>query len=212
MLSLNSSSPTTLLRATDPSIGSILNTAALALGAFAGSNIDSLLTLSGQLAATDRSRHRRIAEGQLTATVIVIGLCAVGGVGLQSVPHRLLGFLGLLPIAMGIRAGILALRGRLDDRTVPGGGGFLSSLGVTIAISGDNVAIYLPILATGSAGSGLLSILIWLMADIALIGLAGIVGRHPMIRATVARGGPIALPLVYVAVGIVVLFQAGTFA
>ena len=103
------------------------------------------------------------------------------------------------------------LRRQADDRTVPGGGGFLSSLGVTVAISGDNVAIYLPILATGSAGSGLLSILIWLMADVGLIGLAGIVGRHRSIRAGVARVGPIALPLVYITVGVVVLIKAGTF-
>lgn len=170
-----------------------------------------MLTLSGQLAATDASRHRRIAEGQLTATVLVIGLCALGGVGLQSVPHGLLGLLGFLPIAMGVRAGILVLRRQPDDRTVPGGGGFVSSLGVTLAISGDNVAIYLPILATGSAGSGLLSILIWLLADVGLIGLAGIVGRHHAVRAGVARIGPIALPLVYIAVGIVVLIKAGTF-
>ncbi len=87
----------------------------------------------------------------------------------------------------------------------------MSSLGVTLAISGDNVAIYLPILATGSAGSGLLSILIWLLADVGLIGLAGIVGRHHAVRAGVARIGPIALPLVYIAVGIVVLIKAGTF-
>ena len=201
----------TLHRATVLDITTPLDTATLALGAFAGTNIDGLVTLSGQLVATDHSRHRRISEGQLTATLVVIGLCALGGVGLQSLPHRVLGLLGLIPLILGLRAGYLLLKHRSDDRSVPGGGGFLSSFGVTLAISGDNVAIYLPILATGTLTTGTISITVWILADLVLIAMASFLGRHEALRSRVGHIGPVVLPIIYLAVGIVVLVKAGTF-
>ena len=143
--------------------------------------------------------------------MVVIALCALGGVGLQSLPHRVLGLLGLIPLALGVRAAYLLVTHRSDDRSVPGGGGFFSSLAVTLAISGDNVAIYLPILATGTLGSGALSITVWILADLVLIALASYLGRHQALRSRLGRIGPVLLPIIYLAVGIIVLVEAGTF-
>jgi len=63
----------------------------LSLGAFAGTNVDDLLMLGGQFAAVEKEHHRRIAEGQLAAIALVIGLCAVVGSAIESAPHRAIG-------------------------------------------------------------------------------------------------------------------------
>ena len=60
----------------------------LATGAFVGTNLDNLLALSGQLAATERSRHRRIIDGQVAATVVLLGISALAGLTIARCPLR----------------------------------------------------------------------------------------------------------------------------
>ena len=179
----------------------MVSTGILALGAFAGTNLDNLLALSGQLATADRSRHRRIAEGQVAATVVL----------LATVPSRLLGILGLVPIGLGIRAGVLLVRRSPDDRSMPVAAGLVSSFLVTLVIGADNVAVYLPVLATGSMVAAGACLAIWLICDLGLVALASWLGRHRAVERSVERIGPYALPVLYVAIGLVVLVRSGTF-
>ena len=181
----------------------------LAVGAFAGTNIDNLVTVATQMAATEQRRHRRIAEGQIAATVVILGLAALGGAALSSVPHRLLGLLGLLPLGLAVRGVVLLVRHDADDRRVPVAAGFLSSAAVTFALSADNVAVYLPILATGSVTSGAASVTIWILLDLGLVGLSMVVGRHPVARRALERLGAFALPIVYAFVGIAIILRSG---
>ena len=187
-----------------------LTTVLLALGAFVGTNLDNLLALSGQLALTDQTRHRRIIEGQVAATVVILGFSALAGVAFATVPGRLLGLLGLVPIALGIRALVLLLRRRGDDRSMPAVGGLISSFLVTLVIGADNVAVYLPVLATSTMAAALACLAIGLVCDIGLISLAAWLGRHPATERVVERAGPIALPVLYIVIGVVVLVRAGT--
>ena len=191
-------------------MNAVANTALLAIGAFVGTNLDNLLALSGQLATTDRSRHRRIIDGQVVATVLLLGLSALAGVAFATIPGRLLGLLGLVPIALGIRAGVLLARRRPDDRSMPAAAGLISSFLVTLAIGADNVAVYLPVLATGTMVAAIACLAIWLAMDLCLVALAAWLGRHPATEGAVTRVGPMALPVLYVVIGVVVLLRAGT--
>lgn len=140
---------------------------------------------------------------------MILSLCALGGAALSSVPHRLLGLLGLLPIALALRGVILLVRRDVDDRDVPSVGGFFSSAGVTFALSADNIAVYLPILATGSVAAGSASVAIWITMDLCLISLSVVVGRHPAARTVLGRLGSVALPVVYACVGVVIIVESG---
>jgi cadmium resistance protein CadD (predicted permease) len=192
-------------------MGHLFDTAILALVAFVATNVDDLVSLSAQMAVADRRRHRRIAEGQMAATLLIIGLCALVGSGLASVPHRLLGFLGFIPIGLGIRSGVLLIRQNRDDRTVPAAAGFVTALLVTLALSADNVAVYLPILATDGLSNGIVAVVVWVLADVGLLAASGWIGRHPNIRKPIERIGPVALPAVFVMIGVVVIIRSGLF-
>jgi cadmium resistance protein CadD (predicted permease) len=191
-------------------MSAVASTVLLAVGAFVGTNLDNLLALSGQLAATDRSRHRRIIDGQVAATVVLLALSALAGVAFAMVPGRLLGLLGLVPIALGVRAGVLLVRRRPDDRSMPAAAGLVTSFLVTLAIGADNVAVYLPVLATGTVAAAIACLAIWLALDLVLVALAAWLGRHPATERVVGRIGPVALPVLYVIIGVVVLLRAGT--
>jgi cadmium resistance protein CadD (predicted permease) len=184
--------------------------AGLAIGAFVGTNIDNVLALSAQLAASERSRHRRIIEGQVLATVLILTVAALGGLAFATIPTRIVGLLGLVPIGLGIRAGVLHLRRSPDDRSVPVAGGLISSLAVTLAIGADNVAVYVPVLASGSTASSALSLGLWILLEGGLVMAAAWLGRHPTTERSVERAGPMAMPMLYVIVGVAVLIQAGT--
>ena len=181
-----------------------------ATGAFVGTNLDNLHALSGQLAATERSRHRRIIDGQVAATVVLLGISALAGVAFATIPGRLLGLLGLVPIGLGVRAGVLLVRRRPDDRSMPAAAGLVTSFLVTLAIGADNVAVYLPVLATGTMVAAIACLLIWLLLDLVLVVVAAWLGRHPATERVVARIGPTALPVLYVVIGVAVLLRAGT--
>ena len=133
----------TLHRVTDP-----LGTAAGAAVVFAGTDIDDILILTLLFVAarsTGRPRAWQIVLGQYAGIAVLVGASAVVAAGLLVVPDPWTGLLGLLPVALGVRA----LLRRDDDEESPGVvTGTIGVAGVTIANGADNIAVYVPVFRT----------------------------------------------------------------
>jgi cadmium resistance protein CadD (predicted permease) len=130
---------------------------------------------------------------------------AVVAAGLLVVPDPWTGLLGLLPVALGVRA----LLDRDDEETPAVVGGTLGVAGVTIANGADNVAVYVPVFrALGPADSA-----VFLLVFVVLIALwcaAGAwLGGHPRVTRLVERAGHWLVPAVFVAIGVVILATSG---
>ena len=91
--------------------------------------------------STGRPRPSQIVADQYVG----IGALELAGLvvaaGLLVVPDPWTGLLGLLPIALGVRA--LLARRRPDQPAVVGG--LLGVAGVTVANGADNIAVYVPV-------------------------------------------------------------------
>ncbi|MFG1890925.1 cadmium resistance transporter [Micromonospora sp. NPDC049051] len=186
----------------------LLGTAASAAVVFAATDIDDIVILTLFFVAartTGRPRTWQIVAGQYLGIGALALASAVVAAGLLVVPDPWTGLLGLLPIALGVRA----LLGRDADDAPAVVGSALGVAGVTIANGADNIAVYVPVFrALGPADSA-----VFLLVFVVLIALwcvAGAwLGGHPRVTRLVGRVGHWLVPAVFIAIGLVILATSG---
>ncbi|MFI7576439.1 cadmium resistance transporter [Micromonospora sp. NPDC049497] len=186
----------------------LLGTAAGAALVFAATDIDDIVVLTLFFVAarnTGRPRTWEIVAGQYLGIAALVLASAVVAAGLLVVPDPWTGLLGLLPIALGVRA----LRHSDDDEAPAVVTGALGVAGVTIANGADNVAVYVPVFrALGPADSA-----VFVLVFVVLVALwcaAGAwLGRHPRVTRAVERAGHWLVPAIFIAIGVVILVSSG---
>jgi len=184
----------------------------LAAGAFAGTNLDNAAVTVAMVVTAPPDRARRIAAGQVLGFAALV-LGAIGmALLLFEISTRVIGLLGLVPLALGLR-GLIGLhhadnQARLARRAF--GGGFLAATLVTIGAGGDNLAVYIPLFRVARVGGTLATLLIFAVGEALLTVFVLGAGRHPRVRGAVTAVGAVATPLLYCAIGILVLIEAGT--
>ncbi|MEV5212518.1 cadmium resistance transporter [Micromonospora sp. NPDC053740] len=186
----------------------LLSTAGAAAVVFAATDVDDIVILTLFFVAartTGRPRSWQIVAGQYLGIGALALASAVIAGGLLVVPDPWTGLLGLLPIALGVRA----LRSSGDDETPAIVTGALGVAGVTIANGADNVAVYVPVFrALGVADSA-----VFLLVFVLLIGLWCVVGAwlggHRRVVRLVERVGAWLVPTIFIAIGLVILVSSG---
>jgi cadmium resistance protein CadD (predicted permease) len=177
----------------------------LTVGGFLATNLDNLLILVGLIAAgVDR---RSALLGYLAAAAVVLAICIGGGALGSLLDPALVGYLGIVPLLMGLSLGWRALRGSTVADSGPGlGSAFL----LTLSNSGDNVALFLPLIAESERESALLLIAIYLILMLAWAALAHFMVHRPLLARTFASSSRWLLPCIMISVGIYVLLNTGT--
>jgi cadmium resistance protein CadD (predicted permease) len=190
----------------------------VATAAFVGTNVDNTLVVMAMVAGAPTERSHRIAAGQVVGFVVLVGAAVAAAAVLFEFSARVVGLLGLVPLAIGLR-GLLALRpgapGKLSrprpapaDRAV--GRSLIAAALVTIATGGDNLAVYIPLFRVGGAVRLTVIAVVFVLGEVlvTILVLAG--GRHPRGRAVMDRFGAVGVPLLLCGVGVLVLVAAGT--
>ncbi|WP_328652959.1 cadmium resistance transporter [Micromonospora sp. NBC_00330] len=186
----------------------LLSTAGAAAVVFAATDIDDIVILTLFFVAartTGQPRTWEIVAGQYLGIGALALASAVIAGGLLVVPDPWTGLLGLLPIALGVRA----LRSSGDDEPPAVVTGALGVAGVTIANGADNVAVYVPVFrALGVADSAVFLLVFVLL--IALWCVAGAwLGGHRRVVRLVERAGAWLVPTIFIAIGLVILVSSG---
>ncbi|WP_430496325.1 cadmium resistance transporter [Micromonospora trifolii] len=186
----------------------LLSTAGAAAVVFAATDIDDIVILTLFFVAartTGQPRTWEIVAGQYLGIGALALASAVIAGGLLVVPDPWTGLLGLLPIALGVRA----LRSSGDDEAPAVVTGALGVAGVTIANGADNVAVYVPVFrALGVADSAVFLLVFVLL--IALWCVAGAwLGGHRRVVRLVERAGAWLVPTIFIAIGLVILVSSG---
>jgi cadmium resistance protein CadD (predicted permease) len=197
----------------------------VAAAAFVGTNVDNTVVAMAMVAAAPLERARRIAIGQAFGFIVLVAVAVAGAAVLFEFSTAVVGLLGLVPLAIGVR-GLLLLalhrdggapydskrkrrRFRPEQRAV--GRGFTAAALVTIAAGGDNLAVYIPLFRVGGATNIGATAAVFVAGEalVSWLILAG--GRHPKARGAMLRVGHVAVPVLLCCVGVLVLVQAGTF-
>ena len=183
----------------------------LTLAGFVATNIDNLLILV-TLLATSGSRWPVLA-GYGAAATTVLALCLLGGALGSMIRPEWVGFLGFIPVVMGLQLGWRGWRRRHEDQ-VPGatspqgaaGAAFL----LTLSNSGDSIALFLPLLAETERESVMLLLALYLGLVLAWASFARFVAARRPLAAALANHSRWLLPCVLIAVGSYVLLDTTT--
>ncbi len=153
---------------------------------------------------------RRVA-GQYAGFAAILALSLAAAAGLRVMPDRWVGLLGLVPIAFGVW-GLWRLRGG-DGSAGPALPGTVTRIGaLTFANGADNISVFTPLLralhtlgALACAGLFLALIGLWCAAG-------ALLGGHAVALATLGRATRWLVPVVFIAVGALILATSGALA
>jgi cadmium resistance protein CadD (predicted permease) len=187
---------------------------ATAVVAFAGTTIDDLVILAALFTARRTSGHPRavtIIAGQYAGFVAILGVALLAAMGLQIVPDRWVGLLGLVPVGFGVW-GLWRLRGSDGNSRPPLASTGTQIAAITFANGADNISVFTPVFRSLHTAGSLLAIALFL----ALVGvwcvIGALLGSHRAAVATLRRISHWLVPVVFIAVGALILATSGTLA
>jgi cadmium resistance transport/sequestration family protein len=191
----------------------MIPTIAAAVGLFAATNIDDFVVLAVLFLASTRGALPgwKVVVGQYLGFAALVALSVVAAAGLTIVPDEWVGFLGLVPLAIGLHGLIRTLRRRDDDEDESAirAGGLLGVAGITIANGADNISIYTPVFRTSPISDTIATIVVFLI----LVGVwclaARFVGTNKKVTEVLERIEHWLVPAVFIGLGLYILIESG---
>jgi len=186
-------------------VHTILGVVVVATLAFVGTMFDNFFAFSAQLVVTDPKRFRRVSLAQAFAMALLLAVAAALGAVLAPIPVRWIGLLCVAPFAFALHA----WRHRDTTREQYRRGG-LTTFAITLALGGDNLAVWIPLLRANSLTHGLLVAGVFVLLEIVFLLGAQRLALHPAVVAWGRRHAPAVIPFVYVALGVLILLECHT--
>jgi len=199
----------------------------VAAAAFVATNIDNGAVTMALVAGAPAERAHRIAAGQVVGFCILVAVAAAAAALLFEFSTAVVGLLGLVPLAIGLR-GLAALLRRQPDgedgetqgrrkrrplrpeqRAV--GRSFTAAALITISAGSDNLAAYIPLFRVGGATHIAAILGVFAVGEVVLTWLVLAGGHHPRARSVMLRLGHLAVPILLCCIGVLVMVEAGTF-
>jgi cadmium resistance transport/sequestration family protein len=171
--------------------------------AFVVTNLDDLaLLIIWFSTAKTPTQVSRIVLGQYLGFLTLVGLSLPGWIGGQWISPAWLGWLGLVPIGLGLRA-LITPTDDADAAPAIGRRSLILSVALmTIANGGDNIGIYLPFFAGQSRSQLGLTLGVFLVMVALWCGGALWLVRHPRLMPWIDRFGDRVVPIVLIGLGI----------
>lgn len=184
--------------------------------AFISTNIDYLLILI-IIFAKYKNKHEEklIFIGELLGSGTLIAVSLIAAFWLKLIPEEwILGFLGIIPIIMGIKMYFSdedegnEVREKLGK---PGQGIILNVIMITIATCGpDNLAIYVPFFTTLSVKDVPVVLMLFFIFLCIITWLSKMITNLPKIQEFFQNFGNLITLVVYVFLGLYILLESGT--
>lgn len=180
---------------------------------FIGTNIDDIFIDTLLFAQADTKRQvQAIVIGKYIGIGMLVLLSFWGACFLQTIPEKYIGFLGLIPIAFGLKEWMEDRKPEIDSAgneerpDISKGLLFRVSL-LTIANGADNIGVYIPLFAGYDLGQMTIVIVIFAL----MIALWCFMGKKlsdlPVLRNLLIKNRHIIVPVVFISLGIYILIK-----
>ncbi len=186
----------------------------LVVSSFAATNTDNLILLVILMGARPQQRAGH-ALGFLTSALAVLVLAALAAVVGTQVDPALLGYLGFIPLGLGVyllwqRLG--TSRGEHSDESMPNGrgSGWLSTTALMFSNSADSLAVFVPLLAESDRDSLLWEVSVFLVMAILWAALAWRIADQPRFARRIEALGERLVPWILILVGVYILLDTAT--
>jgi cadmium resistance protein CadD (predicted permease) len=181
---------------------------AVAAVSFAATSLDNLLILVGLLGAT--RQQRAVASGYFIG-ILLIAITAAGlSVAAHRFPAELLGYLGFIPIGLGLWHLVRLRKPELGRGELGPGEGLLPVALLTVGASGDSLATFAALLSD-SATTLAVPILTTIVAcAVGWLALARFLSTREGVVRLLQRGGAYLIPVLLIVIGTYILLDSPT--
>lgn len=180
---------------------------------FAATNVDNLALLVAWLLA-GRDRSKRVLAGHLLGMSALLLLAIAFGLGAKFIPLEYVGYLGVIPIALGIKGLYALVAGRDSTNGVSSAASReatpISIAATQVANGVDTVLVFGPLLADSESGVDLFLLGGFILMTFAWFGLARFLERHAARLIVLERYGHWVAPIVLIVVGLYILDNTST--
>lgn len=174
---------------------------------FIGVNLDFFAIL---LFLLQKYSYKDNLIGYELGMVIVFSISALAGQIIQSfIPEWSIGLLGLIPIYMGIKGE--DDDDKNDEKHQSNKGVIAVLLMYLVSCGADNIAVYVPVLATMPVTSIVLTVIYFIFLTAVSLTLAYFFGQIPIIKNIFERFGEPLSRIIYIFIGIFVMIDTGLF-
>lgn len=197
----------------------MLETIVATVMSYIGTNVDDIFinTIFFTQAETKQD-IRSVVIGKYLGIGGLVLLSLIGAFGLQFIPQQYIGFLGLIPIALGVKEWISYLKSKKtydaddsEEKVDTSKGLVFNVVLVTMANGADNIGVYIPLftgytfiqMAIVVAVFGLM-IALWCLLSKKLSDL-------PFLRSFLMKYKHIIVPVVFFVLGIYIISKSGLF-
>ena len=190
-----------------------------AIGVYISTSIDYLIVLIILFAQLSQNKQKwHIYAGQYLGTGLLVGVSLVAAYVVNFVPEAwMVGLLGLIPIYLGIRFAIVGEgEEEEEEETIErleqskANQLFWTVTLLTIASGGDNLGIYIPYFASLDWAQTLVALLVFAIGVIIFCKLSRVLSSIPLISETIEKYERIIVPLVFIPLGLYIMYESGT--
>lgn len=196
----------------------LLSTAIAAAFLFVVTNIDDLFVLVGFF-SDRRLKSFDVVAGQVLGIAALVSISLVAAWLSLMLPMPLVGLLGFIPIALGLRL-LMRRDDNEGDEDVAADKLHASSSWrqklmvalVTIANGGDNIGVYTPVFAVRSRTELVVMVFMFALMTILWCVASHWLVNHRSVGTHIRKFGPRLLPYALIAIGLWVLYEADSVA
>jgi cadmium resistance protein CadD (predicted permease) len=188
-------------------VHTIVGVIVVASFAFVGTMFDNYFAFAAQLLVAERNRFRRVGRGQVLGVATLLLLAAGVGSLLAPIPVRWIGVLCIAPWALALHG----WRHRADPPRQQYRRGAMTTYVVTLALGGDNLAVWIPLLRAQGVGAGIGTVGVFAAWEALFVLSASALSGHPRVVTWGTKWGPSLVPWVYLALGVLILIECHTF-
>ena len=190
-----------------------------AIGVYISTSIDYLIVLIILFAQLSQNKQKwHIYAGQYLGTGLLVGVSLVAAYVVNFVPEAwMVGLLGLIPIYLGIRFAIVGEGEEEEEEEIierleqsKATQLFWTVTLLTIASGGDNLGIYIPYFASLDWSQTLVALLVFAIGIIIFCELSRVLSSIPLISETIEKYERIIVPLVFIPLGLYIMYESGT--
>jgi cadmium resistance protein CadD (predicted permease) len=194
----------------------ILGLVAIGVAAFAATNIDDIFVLMIFFSSLTYP-VRQVVLGQYIGIGLLIAISALGSLIALVVPTYIIGLMGVIPIAIGIK-NLIEIRKKdkslsrqvVQDKKNRSSLSFLSVAAVTFSNGGDNIGVYVPLFSKYNSVTQITTLTAVFVAMTAVWCITSYYFvNHPLVASRIRHVGNIILPFVLIGLGIYIL--SGSF-
>ncbi len=184
---------------------SVLDVVVLSSVAFVGTMFDNYFAFAAQLLVTDPARFRRVAWAQAVGVAMLVVVAAAVGSVLTAIPVHWTGLFCVAPWSMAW------YRWRHHDHHAPATyrRGALTTVLVTVALGGDNLGVWIPLLRVDGLVYGILTVAVFAVWELVFLLSAQRLTRHPRVAAFGEANAHRITPWVYLVLGGLILVESG---